>query len=168
MIKSKLIKTFSIIVIFCAILTTITFFGCKDNDYPEVGPKIVSVDGGSLNGNNIFMIVDSDVTAVSLADKIVSEDGSTWSLCIDVREEISNKVATFDDGLKPGDNVFYVLVTWDGVSSIYKLTIHRRLNVEVRYKVNNLTVKTEYRESYREHPIDYVPVLDGYEFYYYW
>ena len=166
MIKSKLIKTFSIIIIFCAILTTITFFGCKDNDYPEAGPKIVSVDGGTIDGNNILIIVDNSVTAVSLADKIVSEDGSTWSLCTNVRNEIANKIATFDNGLKLGDNKFYVLVTKDGFSSIYTLTVHRRCEVEVRYLFGSKTLKTEYKESYREYPIDYVPEIDGYTFNY--
>lgn len=70
---------------------------------------IVSVDGASIDGTNIFMLVEPSADSVSLSSKVICSDDSTWKLYYDKlgQVEIPTKIAAGQSGVtENGNNIF--------------------------------------------------------------
>ena len=130
---------------------------------------IVSVDGASIDGTNIFMLVEPSADSVSLSSKVVCSEDSTWKLYYDKlgQMEIPTKIAAGQSGvLENGNNIFYIVVTsGDGTQvNTYQLTVHRSYAVDVRYYNGEEILKTESVYTGNKFTADYVPQIKGYTF----
>ena len=110
---------------------------------------ISSVEGATIDGNNILMVIDKDVEFVELAEKVIlANTNAYWNLYYDRlgQTKIPTKIAAnkTDGSLAPAENVFYILVTSENglQEKLYTLTIYRRFTVNVKYydKDDNLIV----------------------------
>ena len=130
---------------------------------------IISVDGASIDGTNIFMLVEPSADSVSLSSKVVCSEDSTWKLYYDKlgQMEIPTKIAAGQSGvLENGNNIFYIVVTsGDGTQvNTYQLTVHRSYLVEVRYYDDDEVLKTESVYTGDKFTADYIPQIKGYTF----
>ena len=95
---------------------------------------ILSVDGASIEGREIFMLVDHTTVEVSLSNKVVCSDDSIWRLYSDPegQREIPTKMVT---NLKSGENVYYLVVNSQNQAqvNVYKFTVHRSYLVTISY-----------------------------------
>ena len=127
---------------------------------------ISSVEGASIDGTNIFMVVDKDVEFVELAEKVILSGNAYWNLYYDRlgQTKIPTKIAANKDSgnLNKKSNVFYILVTSeDGLQEkLYTLSIYRRITINVQYYdvYGNELYATE-MDNYNtiEKPFDYNP-----------
>ena len=110
---------------------------------------ISSVEGATIDGNNILMVIEKDVEFVELAEKVIlANTNAYWNLYYDRlgQTKIPTKIAAnqTDGSLDSAENVFYILVTSENglQEKLYTLTIYRRFTVNVKYydKDNNLIV----------------------------
>lgn len=110
---------------------------------------ISSVEGATIDGNNILMVIDKDIEFVELAEKVIlANTNAYWNLYYDRlgQTKIPTKIAAnqTDGSLDPAENVFYILVTSENglQEKLYTLTIYRRFTVNVKYydKDDNLIV----------------------------
>ena len=137
----------------------------------EAMAGIISVEGGTIDGEEIFMLVESSVDSVSLASRVKCAEGMIWRLYHDSlgQQEIPTKIAAGKDGeLDDGDNVFYIVVTSTDATqvSVYSLTIHRSYAVSVRFYDGTRLLYTDTAYTGHEYTPDYVPEIPGYAFNY--
>ena len=131
--------------------------------------NILSVEGATIDGTEIFLLVDSTTTNVSLAEKVVCSEGCAWRLYYDQmgQTEIPTKIAAGMNGeLSNGENVFYIVVnSLDGtMTSVYKLTVYRNYAVAVEYYHQNQLIHTETAYTGNEFSITYIPDIQGFTF----
>ena len=98
--------------------------------------RIVFVDGGTVNGTDIYMFIEHDEENVPLLGKIKTNRGE-WRLYSDIigQHEIPTKIAAGSSGkLANGYNKFYIMLN-DGeeLMDVYTLTIYRSFAVDVSY-----------------------------------
>ncbi len=132
---------------------------------------ILSVDGASMEEKEIFMFVDKEVDSVSLADKVICSNDSTWKLYYDKlgQTEIPTKMAAGMNGyLQQGANEFYIVVTSnDGVQvNVYELNVFRSFPVSIRYMDGEKLLEEFSAEAGYEYVADYLPEITGYKFNY--
>ncbi len=130
---------------------------------------LFSVDGASIDSTEVFMLVDHTTDSVSLANKVVCSEDSTWKLYYDKlgQMEIPTKIAAGKSGsLANGDNEFYLVVTsMDGVQvNVYTLTVHRSYLTTVSYVDGGNLLKTENVYTGDTFTADYLPEITGYTF----
>lgn len=131
--------------------------------------KIVSVDGGTIDGSSIYLFVDEDTESVLLTDIIECSDNSTWKLYFDKLGlvEIPTRIATSQNGsLVDGENNFYIVVSSvDGLTfNTYELTIYRAYLATINYYNGSYLLKSELVETGQEYTADYIPDIEGYTF----
>ncbi len=137
--------------------------------WKQQSAAILSVDGASIEGNKIFMLVNHSTDSVSLSSKVVCSDNSTWRLYYDKlgQTEIPTKIAAGMGGaLQNGDNVFYMVVTSnDGTQvNVYDITVHRSYQVSITYLHKGNTLKTDYVYTGTQYEVTYTPDITGYTF----
>ncbi len=137
--------------------------------WTQQSAAILSVDGASIEEQEIFMFVDKDTDSVSLASKVVCSDDSVWKLYYDKlgQMEIPTKIAASASGeLLGGDNVFYMVVTSkDGLqTNLYEINVYRSYAVSVNYYDEETLLKTETVYTGYEYEVDYEPEITGYTF----
>ena len=137
----------------------------------EAMAGIISVEGGTIDGEEIFMLVESSVDSVSLASRVKCAEGMIWRLYHDSlgQQEIPTKIAAGKDGeLDDGDNVFYIVVTSTDATqvSVYSLTIHRSYAASIRFYDGTRLLYTDTAYTGHEYTPDYVPEIPGYAFNY--
>ena len=137
----------------------------------EATAGIISVEGGTIDGEEIFMLVESQVDIVSLASRVKCAEGMIWRLYHDSlgQQEIPTKIAAGKDGeLDDGDNVFYIVVTSTDATqvSVYSLTIHRSYAASIRFYDGTRLLYTDTAYTGHEYTPDYVPEISGYTFNY--
>ncbi|MDE7464139.1 MAG: hypothetical protein K2M48_03825, partial [Clostridiales bacterium] len=138
---------------------------------PATPSKIVDVDGASIDGNKIFMLVDHSVDSVSLSDKVICSAGSVWRLYYDKlgQIEIPTKIAaTMSGELVNGNNIFYIVVSSQNgtQTSLYELTVHRSHAVNINFYNADSLIKTDTVYTGSEYTVSYVPDIGGYSFNY--
>jgi uncharacterized repeat protein (TIGR02543 family) len=113
--------------------------------------RVSTVDGATIEGNNIFVAVEQGVDDLDLSERVVlNSDTATWKLYYDKlgRDEIRTKIATNDDGsLDSGSNLFYIVVTSaDGTQSkTFVLDVYKKYPVAIGvYDVYDVLVDTYY------------------------
>ena len=165
---------FKIGLLFLIILCTSLIIASCSNDPNNSRPdsslaEIESVDDATINGDEIFMLVDSDTKELSLSNKIHVSAGSTWKLYFDSlgQTEIATKIATGQNGeLQNGDNIFYIVVISNNNINFhtYKIIIHRSHFVTVSYLDGTNVIKSENILSGSLYKINYTPSINGYIF----
>ena len=132
-------------------------------------PKITKVEGAEIDGTNIFMLVDFDVTNVPLLGK-VSISAGTWRLYSDIlgQNEIPTKIAAGSNGkLQNGENVFYIMLENEngGLAEVYTLTVYRSYAVTVSYyNHKNILVYSDTAYTGYEYALNYDYTTPGYTF----
>ena len=132
-------------------------------------PKITKVEGAEIDGTNIFMLVDFDVTNVPLLGK-VSISAGTWRLYSDIlgQNEIPTKIAAGSNGkLQNGNNVFYIMLENEngGLAKVYTLTVYRSYAVTVNYyNHKNILVYADTAYTGYEYALNYDYTTPGYTF----
>lgn len=106
--------------------------------WQQESATIFSMEGASIDGKKIFMLVDSATDSVSLSNKIVCSEDSTWRLYYDKlgQMEIPTKIAASRNGeLVDGNNVFYIVVTSSNGTqvNVYELTVYRSFKISINY-----------------------------------
>ena len=137
----------------------------------EAMAGIISVEGGTIDGEEIFMLVESSVDSVSLASRVKCAEGMIWRLYHDSlgQQEIPTKIAAGSNGrLNNGDNVFYIVVTSTDATqvSVYSLTIYRSYAASIRFYDGAELLYTDTAYTGHEYTPDYVPEIPGYAFNY--
>ena len=130
---------------------------------------IFSVEGASIDGTDIFMLVDRNTTQVSLSNMIVCSNDSTWELYYDSlgQTKIPTKIAASKNGhLNDGANDFWIVVTSkDNVqTNVYQLTVYRSYAVPVNYMDGLSLLKAETAYTGYEYSLRYTPNIKGYKF----
>ena len=99
-------------------------------------PKLLSIDGGTIEENEVFLWVAPGTESVLLAGKVSCSPESIWTLFEKdggQDKEIETKVAA---NLKEGENRYYLVVA-DSENprhnNSYELVIYRSYEVQVRY-----------------------------------
>ena len=92
-------------------------------------PEITQVEGATIAGTDIFMLVDHMTDSVALLNKVTVSSGS-WDLYSDIlgQNRIPTKIAAGSNGkLQDGDNVFYIMLENENGdrAEVYTLTIYR-------------------------------------------
>ncbi len=141
------------------------------NSVPDVSAKVLKVDGASIDGNNIFMLVDHSVDSVSLADKVICSSNNVWRLYYDKlgQTEIPTKIATSISGeLIKGNNIFYLVVTSQNgaQTNLYELIVHRSYAVNINFYNDDSIIKTDTAFTGYDYTVSYTPNIDGYTFNY--
>ncbi len=98
-------------------------------------PEITQVEGATIAGTDIFMLVDYTTDSVALLNKVTVSSGS-WDLYSDIlgQNRIPTKIAAGSNGkLQDGDNVFYIMLENENgdLAEVYTLTIYRSYAVTV-------------------------------------
>ena len=137
----------------------------------EATAGIISVEGGTIDGEEIFMLVESSVDSVSLASRVKCAEGMIWRLYHDSlgQQEIPTKIAAGSNGrLNNGDNVFYIVVTSTDATqvSVYSLTIHRSYAASIRFYDGDELLYTDTAYTGYEYVVDYTPDIPGCVFHY--
>ena len=131
--------------------------------------KILSVDNATMDGEEVFMLVDHTTDIVSLSSKVVCSDDSTWKLYYDRlgQTEIPTKIAAGALGeLDDGDNIFYMVVTSQNGTqvNVYELNVYRSFAVDVKFYDGTELLKTETAYTGYEYTTNYTPNITGYTF----
>ncbi len=126
---------------------------------------ILSVEGASIDGREIFMLVDHTTGEVSLSSKVVCSDDSIWRLYSDPegQREIPTKMVT---NLRNGENTYYIVVNSQNQArvNVYELTVHRSYLVTVSYYNGDNILKTEEVYTGDTFTASYTPNITGYTF----
>ena len=137
--------------------------------WDEQAASILSVEGATINGTDVFMVVENETEFVALANKIVCSKDSSWKLYYDMlgQTEIPTKIASSKSGaLLPGNNIFYILVTSKDQINVYTLNVHRSRNVDLIYYHGNELIHNETVKSGYSYDLTYAPSIKGYTFNY--
>ena len=137
--------------------------------WQQQSAEILSVEGATIEGTNIFLLVSPDTNSVPLSDKVVCSSNSIWRLYYDQlgQIEIPTRIAAGTNGsLQNGDNVFYIVVSAiDSMQvNVYELIIHRSYTVSVNYMNGDTVLYTDYAETGTEFTADYTANITGYTF----
>ena len=134
-----------------------------------VPPEITSVEGATINGTDIFLLVDSLTDSVALLNKVTVSSGN-WALYADIlgQTEIPTKIAAGSSGkLENGENLFYIILkNNDGeVAQVYTLNVYRSYAVSVNYyNHKNTLIHTDTAYTGYEYEADFKYSVSGYTF----
>ena len=100
-------------------------------------PEITQVEGATIDGTDIFMLVDHTTDSVALLNKVTVSSGR-WDLYSDIlgQNKIPTKIAAGSNGkLLNGNNVFYIMLENENgdLAEVYTLTVYRSYAVTVSY-----------------------------------
>ena len=145
--------------------------GGQNSDWSSSSDGVISIAGGTIDGEEIFMLVESSVDSVSLASRVKCAEGMIWRLYHDNlgQQEIPTKIAAGNNGrLNNGNNVFYIVVTSTDATrvSVYSLTIHRSYAASIRFYDGAALVYTDTAYTGYEYVVDYTPDIPGGVFHY--
>ena len=132
-------------------------------------PEITQVEGATIAGTDIFMLVDYSTDSVALLNKVTVSSGR-WDLYSDIfgQNRIPTKIAAGSNGkLQDGDNVFYIMLENENgdLAEVYTLTIYRSYAVTVSYyNHKNVWVYSDTAYTGYEYELNYDYTTLGYTF----
>ena len=132
-------------------------------------PEITQVEGATIAGTDIFMLVDYTTDSVALLNKVTVSSGS-WDLYSDIlgQNRIPTKIAAGSNGkLQDGDNVFYIMLENENgdLAEVYTLTIYRSYAVTVSYyNHKDVLVYSDTAYTGYEYSIEFNYSVVGYTF----
>ena len=111
---------------------------CTVCDYVTTKPLGIELQSSVFDINLIkktgYIKVSNSIADYDFSDKFIVADGAGFDVYTD--KQCNNKVASKNVNIVAGDNVFYVLVTNDGDTAIYTLTIRRKPIYTVSFDTN--------------------------------
>lgn len=132
-------------------------------------PEITQVEGATIAGTDIFMLVDHMTDSVALLNKVTVSSGR-WDLYSDIlgQNRIPTKIAAGSNGkLHDGDNVFYIMLENENgdLAEVYTLTIYRSYAVTVSYyNHKDVLVYSDTAYTGYEYSIEFNYSVVGYTF----
>lgn len=132
-------------------------------------PQIIQVEGATIDGTDIFMLVDHTTDSVALLNKVTVSSGR-WDLYSDIlgQNRIPTKIAAGSNGkLQNGDNVFYIMLENENgdLAEVYTLTVYRSFAVSVNYyNHKNALVHSETAYTGYEYALNFDYSAPGYTF----
>ena len=132
-------------------------------------PKITQVEGATIDGTDIFMLVDHTTDSVALLNKVTVSSGS-WDLYSDIlgQNRIPTKIAAGSNGrLQNGNNVFYIMLENENgdLAEVYTLTVYRSYAVTVSYyNHKDVLVHSDTAYTGYEYALNYDYTTTGYTF----
>lgn len=132
-------------------------------------PKITQVEGATIDGTDIFMLVDHMTDSVALLNKVTVSSGR-WDLYSDIfgQNRIPTKIAAGSNGkLQNGDNMFYIMLENENgdLAEVYTLTVYRSYAVTVSYyNHKNILVYSDTAYTGYEYVLNYDYTTPGYTF----
>ncbi len=132
-------------------------------------PEITQVEGATIDGTDIFMLVDHMTDSVALLNKVTVSSGR-WELYSDIlgQNKIPTKIAAGSNGkLHDGDNVFYIMLENENgdIAEVYTLTIYRSYAVTVSYyNHKDVLVYSDTAYTGYEYELNYDYTTPGYTF----
>ena len=132
-------------------------------------PEITQVEGATIDGTDIFMLVDHMTDSVALLNKVTVSSGR-WDLYSDIlgQTRIPTKIAAGSNGkLHDGDNVFYIMLENENgdLAEVYTLTIYRSYVVTVSYyNHKDVLVYSDTAYTGYEYELNYDYTTPGYTF----
>ena len=111
---------------------------CTVCNYVTTKPLGIELQSSVFNINLTkktgYIKVSNSVADCDFSDKFTVADGADFDVYAD--KQCNNKIANKKVDIAAGDNVFYVLVTNDGDTAIYTLTIRRKPIYTVSFDTN--------------------------------
>ena len=111
---------------------------CTVCDYLTTKPLGIELQSSAFDINLIkktaYLKVTNSVADYDFSDKFTIADDADFDICTD--KQCNNKIADKKANIVAGDNVFYVLVTNNGDTAIYTLTIRRKPIYTVSFDTN--------------------------------
>ena len=105
--------------------------------------KVISIQGGTVDGLNVNLDVGNGVVDVDLSGMLQVSNNSSWQLYLDKLGQtiVPTKYAT---NLVEGDNIYYIVVnSEDGsINRTYTLNVHKQYYTNVYLKANDQVIKT--------------------------
>ena len=131
-------------------------------------PIITQVEDATIDGTNIFMLVDYTTDNVPLLNKVTVSSGR-WGLYADIlgQNEIPTKIAAGSNGkLQDGNNIFYIMLGNENgdLAEVYTLTIHRIYSISVSYYDGDVLLETVSAYTGSKFMASYTPSIAGYTF----
>ena len=132
-------------------------------------PEITQVEGATIDGTDIFMLVDHMTDSVALLNKVTVSSGR-WDLYSDIlgQNRIPTKIAAGSRGkLQDGDNIFYIMLEneYGDLAEVYTLTIYRSYAVTVSYyNHKDVLVYSDTAYTGYEYVLNYDYTTPGYTF----
>ena len=132
-------------------------------------PEITQVEGATIDGTDIFMLVDYTTDSVALLNKVTVSSGS-WDLYADIlgQNRIPTKIAAGSNGrLQNGNNVFYIMLENENgdLEEVYTLTVYRSYAVTVDYyNHKDVLVHSDTAYTGYEYALNYDYTTPGYTF----
>ena len=132
-------------------------------------PEITQVEGATIDGTDIFMLVDHMTDSVALLNKVTVSSGR-WDLYSDIlgQNRIPTKIAAGSTGkLRDGNNVFYIMLENENgdLAEVYTLTIYRSYAVTVSYyNHKDVLVYSDTAYTGYEYELNYDYTTLGYTF----
>ena len=132
-------------------------------------PEITQVEGATIDGTDIFMLVDHMTDSVALSNKVTVSSGR-WDLYSDIRGQnrIPTKIAAGSNGrLQNGNNIFYITLENENgdLEEVYTLTVYRSYAVAVNYyNHKNMLVYSDTAYTGYEYALNYDYTTPGYTF----
>ena len=132
-------------------------------------PAITQVEGATIDGTEIFMLVDHTTDSVPLLNKVTVSSGR-WDLYSDIlgQNRIPTKIAAGSNGkLQNGENVFYIMLENENgdLAEVYTLTVYRSYAVSVNYyNHKNVLVHSETAYTGYEYALNFDYSTPGYTF----
>ena len=132
-------------------------------------PKITQVEGATIDGTDIFMLVDHTTDSVALLNKVTVSSGK-WDLYSDIlgQNKIPTKIAAGNNGkLQDGDNVFFIMLENENgdLAKVYTLNVYRSYIVTVNYyNHKNVLMYSDTAYTGYEYALNYDYTTPGYTF----
>ena len=106
-----------------------------------VTDKLMSTDfrvtGFEERNDGYYLKVPNSTDKFSFLGKVIVADGATWRVFTDI--DCTQEVPSRTKALTPGDNNFYILVTYGNEVNCYNLIVRRREIYTVSFETNDGT-----------------------------
>lgn len=140
--KKRLIKALICVILLFLIFTLIACDGKSTDENENQGntePQVISIDGGTIDGVNIYLEVEPSTNTLNLSDMLKVSQNASWQL-FDSNDGQNLIPTKFTYSLKDGENLYYVVVSSENNanSKTYTLNIWRNFYGEIIFKANDV------------------------------
>ncbi len=115
---------------------------------------ITDVQGGSIDGTNLFLVINENISTINLSQIIIGTSDTVWELYSDSAcQQLVDKTQV---DLTFGNNIYYVKAqSLDGLTTrTYLLNVHKVDNVTISYYNGTQLLKTETIKSNSEYTVN--------------
>lgn len=123
---------------------------------------ITSVQGGSIDGTNLLLVINENISTINLSQIIIGTSDTIWELYSDSAcQQLIDKTQV---NIAFGNNLYYLKAqSLDGLTTrTYLLNVHKVNNVTVSYYNGNQLLKSETIKSNSEYTVNCDYAVVGY------